>query len=140
MKIDRQLFRTNIPLIDNQHEEYLKLVDDLFKLCERPHVEQATIDASLKKVLAYAVEHFDAEESLMLSTRYHDYEIHRTKHDEFRDQFDRLSAMSNEAIAPDDQLIQLTKWLVEWFCQQTQVHDRRLAGYLKKQGYKSPDH
>ena len=139
MEIERQLFRTGIPLIDNQHEEYLDLVDDLFKLCERTDVEQAIVDASLRKALAFAVEHFDAEESLMLSIGYDDYEVHRAKHDEFRDQVDRLCAMSSEAISPEDQLIHLTEWLLEWFCDQTLVHDRRLAGYLKKRGHKSPD-
>jgi len=140
MKIDRAPFLTGIPLIDTQHEQYLDLVDRLFELCNRPQVEQATVDESLKKVLAYALEHFDAEEALMVSVQYQGYERHRAKHGEFRDMTDQLSAMSKEGVAPSDQLIQLTKWLVEWFYDQTLVHDRALAAFLKKRGEGTADH
>jgi len=133
MKIDRQLFYTGIPLIDRQHEQYIALIDEFFELVERSHVKQPAVDASLNKVLAYALEHFDSEEALMISSRYEGYEGHRNKHDEFRNEADRLSAMNKENIDPDDQLIHLTKWLLEWFYDQVLVHDRALAAFLKRQ-------
>jgi len=132
MKIDRQSFRTGVSLIDNQHEQYVDLVDELFELCQQSDIDQADVDAALRRVLAYALEHFDAEEAPMRSTGYHAYESHRAKHDEFRDEADRLCAMRKEDSAPDDQLIHLTKWLVEWFCEQTLVHDKALAAFLKR--------
>ena len=132
MKIDRQLFRTGIPVIDKQHEQYLDLVDELFELCEQSHVEQVTVNTALKRALTYAIEHFDSEEALMIDTRYPAYEVHRAKHNEYRNEADRLCGMSNEDIAPDDQLIQLTRWLVEWFCEQTLTYDKGLASFLKK--------
>ena len=132
MKKDHQLFHTGIPLIDDQHAQYLNLVDQVFALIQRSHIEQSTVDASLKRVLTYALEHFDAEEALMISTRYPGYEKHRAKHDEFRAKADQLCAMSKEDIAPDDQLIRLEKWLVIWFCEQTLVYDKGIAAFLKK--------
>ncbi|HNY28883.1 MAG TPA: hemerythrin family protein [Candidatus Sumerlaeota bacterium] len=137
-KIEHQLFRTGVLVIDNQHEQYLDFVDELFALTERPNVEQSTVDAALERALAYAVEHFDAEEALMRSIRYPGYESHRTKHDEFRNETDRLCAISRTNVSPDEQLFYLTKWLVEWFCDQTQVYDKALAIFLKKREQKSP--
>jgi hypothetical protein len=32
----------------------------------------------------------------------------------------------------DNQLIHLTKWLIEWFCEQMLVHDRAFAAFLNK--------
>ena len=141
MNIDHKSYYTGIPLIDNQHEQYLRLVDDLFALCEQSDViEQGIVDEGLTRVLAYAIEHFDAEEALMLSTGYSDYETHQRKHNEFRDEADRLSAMSKEGISPEDQLIHMTKWLLEWFLDQTLVHDKALAAFLKKRQQESPNH
>ena len=34
---------------------------------------------------------------------------------------------------PDDLIIQLAKWLVEWFVSQTLVHDKKMAAFLNKQ-------
>lgn len=135
MKIDHQLFRTGIPLIDSQHEQYLDLVDQLFEAIEKPSVDQAVVDNGLGKAIAYALEHFDAEEALMRSSGYPGYEKHCCKHDEFRDMTDRLLAMRNDNVPPADQLLRLTKWLVEWFYEQTRVHDKAVAFFLKKQGH-----
>lgn len=133
MRIDHQLFLTGIPLIDQQHEEYLKLVDTVFHLCESAHADQAEVDASLEKAFAYAVEHFDAEEALMRSIDYPYYEGHRLKHDEFRDQVDKAAAMSGGGSDAEEQLIHLTRWLLEWFQEQVLTHDRRLARHIGKQ-------
>ena len=139
MRVDRQEFYTGIPLIDNQHDTYLDLVDRLFEVCHKPHIDKAKADEAVMEVFAYAIEHFDAEEALMDSISYRGLEAHRTKHDEFRDRIDRVSASRHEGISPEDQLVHLTRWLVEWFCEQTQTYDKSLASYLKKQGHTSPN-
>lgn len=138
VKMAQQVFRTGIPAIDNQHEQYLDFVDKLFVLTGQPNIEQTTVDSACERVLAYAVEHFDAEEALMRSIRYPGYEGHRTKHDEFRNETDRLYAISRKSVSADEQLFYLTKWLVQWFCDQTQVYDKALAIFLKKREQESP--
>jgi len=140
MNIDHQSYYTGISLIDNQHEHYLCLVDDMFALCEEPKVEQAAVEDGLTRVLAYAIEHFDAEEALMLSTQYPGYETHRMKHNEFRDEADRLHDICKKDIDPEDLVIRLTKWLVEWIYEQVLTHDKALAAFLKKQRQESPNH
>lgn len=127
--------KTGISLIDSQHEQYAALIEKLFAACERTDVDKAELDDACREVVAYAVEHFDAEEALMLSLNYKGYETHRTKHDEFREESDRLLAMQAEA--SDDEshqelLVQLTRLLTEWFCEQVLVHDQALATHLKK--------
>lgn len=132
MNIDHESYYTGIPLIDNQHEKYLRLVEDLFALCERSDVEQKRVDEGLAIAFAYAIEHFDAEEALMLSTGYSGYETHRRKHNEFRDEADRVSTMRKEGIGPEGQLMHMTKWLLKWFLEQTLLHDTALANFLKR--------
>ena len=132
MKIDRELIRTGVPMIDRQHEDYLELVNELFVLCMEPHVDMAVVNTHLSGLLAFAIEHFDAEEFLMLGTKYPHYEKHRAKHDEFRNQVDSLSSICEEMASSEQIHSELTTWLVEWFCDQTETHDQRLARYLRK--------
>ena len=132
MNINHESYYTGIPLIDNQHEQYLRLVEDLFAACKRSDFDQKIVDGGLTIAFAYAIEHFDAEEALMLSAGYSGYETHQKKHNEFRDEADRVSAMSKEGIDPEDQLIHMTKWLLEWFLEQTLLHDKALAAFLQR--------
>jgi hemerythrin len=139
MKVDRQRFLTGIPLIDNQHMAYVDLVDRLFVLCGETHVDKSVVNDAIGEVFAYAIEHFDAEEALMRSINYPGHETHRTKHDEFRVEIDRVSESRHEGIGVEDQLIHLTKWLLDWFIEQTQTYDVSLASHLKRHGHISPN-
>lgn len=130
MKIDRQLFRTGIPVIDNQHEAYLDLLDELFAASNEPHVNRHKVDQALKRAFAYGIEHFDAEEMLMQSVNYPALNAHRAKHNEYREEVERLVA-SSEMLSAEALLKEVNTWMLQWFCEQTQVYDRGLANFLK---------
>ncbi len=138
MKIDQHRIRTDISLIDNHHESYLDLVDSLFELCNVPHPNKKKVDQAIRELNAYAIEHFDAEEALMRSVNYPGLDAHTAKHDEFRDKLDLVCQSSCETINQEHLLVQLTKWMLEWFCEQVQTYDRALASHLKKQARLSP--
>lgn len=131
MKIDRHLLITGIPLIDRQHEEYADLVDRLFELARHGKVERQTLLTERNAVIRYAMEHFDAEEQLMLSERYPAYEAHRAKHSVFRDWTDTLASDLEGDVDFDDYARDLSKWLIAWFCNQVQTDDLKLALFLK---------
>ena len=132
MKIDNALFRTGIPLIDRQHEEYLELVERVFHLCAQKQIDRGVLSAELDHALAYAIEHFDTEEHLMRSVKYPHYQEHVAKHNVFRGRVDEFvaQAQSDEDIAAFT--TRIAKWLVDWFCEQVQFDDRKLADFLKK--------
>jgi hemerythrin len=136
MKIDHQLFRVGIPLIDNQHEAYLNLLDDLFAAGRDQVVDRRKIDDALNKAFVYAMEHFDAEEMLMESIKYPALEAHRRKHNEFRDGVERLM-VEGKFLGTNSFLQEVNRWLVQWVCDQIQIHDRALAEYMKKHGHHS---
>ena len=130
MTIDRQRLRTGIPLIDNQHEAYADLVDTFFAMAMRGNVPKSTLSHEIGKILNYALEHFDAEEHIMLQQKYPAYAEHRAKHTIFRDRSDTLIADSERAYDLDAYTMTLSKWLIEWFCDQVQNDDRKLAAFL----------
>jgi hemerythrin len=131
MKIDRQLFRTGIPIIDNQHEAYLDLLDDLFAAGQEALVNRTKVENAIKKAFAYGIEHFDAEEMLMQSLNYPGFQAHRRKHDEYRDEVERI-AFSSQFMSDDDLLNKVNTWMLQWFCEQTQVYDKALAEFMKR--------
>lgn len=131
MKIDRQLFRTGIPIIDNQHEFYLDLLDDLFAASQEAVVNRAKVENAIKKAFAYGIEHFDAEEMLMQSLDYPGLHAHRRKHNEYREEVERI-AYSSQFMSDDDLLKAVNTWMLQWFCEQTQVYDKALAVFMNK--------
>ena len=132
MRIDQELFRTGVPLIDRQHEAYLALVERVFALCALAHVDRAQLAAEVGHALTYAVEHFATEEQLMLAVKYPLYRQHLAKHDQFRAQVDRFAAELTLDTLLDNYTARLAKWLVDWFAAQVQTDDLRLAAFLRK--------
>jgi len=131
MKIDHQLFRIGIPVIDNQHEAYLNLLDDLFAVGRDEIINRSKIEEALKKAFVYAMEHFDSEEMLMEAIKYPALDAHRRKHNEFREGVERLTA-EGKFLGATAFLQEVNRWLLQWFNDQIQTYDRALADYLKK--------
>ncbi len=131
MKIDRQFLTTGIPAIDRQHEEYADLVDRLFELARTGNATRQNLARETRAVNKYAMEHFDTEEHLMRSRKYPAYAEHLAKHNVFREWTDTLPLDLADGVDLDGYTIALSKWLIEWFCDQVQTDDRKLAVFLK---------
>ncbi len=86
---------------------------------------------AIKKAFAYGIEHFDAEEMLMQSIHYPGLQTHRKKHNEFREEVERI-AFSSQFLSDDNLLSEVHTWMLQWFCEQTQVYDKALAEFIKK--------
>ena len=132
MKIDRAI-RTGIPLIDNQHDAYVKLVDEFFEMADQGNVDRDELVKAVDGVIKYAVEHFDAEEHLMRSIEYPYYEEHLNKHNFFRSQTDSYVKEVRETSDINTCTVRLSKWLVGWLCEQVQDDDLKLANYMRNE-------
>ena len=131
MIIDKKLLITGVPRIDHQHEKYAILVDEVFELANHGNVSKEDVLSKTKDVLEYAMEHFDDEESLMLAENYPAYEEHRAKHDIFRQKTDALPSSFDEDMDLEEHMITLSMWLIEWFCDQVQTDDLKLAEFIR---------
>jgi hemerythrin len=134
VKINRESFKTGIPIIDRQHEAYLDLVDEVFRLCQQETVDRTTLGKEVNGALTYALEHFDTEEHLMRSVHYPRYVEHVAKHDTFRGQVDKFIAELQAETTIDGYMLRMTKWLVEWLSSHVQADDVQLATFLRKTG------
>jgi hemerythrin len=115
-----------IPLIDQQHKEYLGMVNRLLDMCEKEDVDEAAVKRELEGLSQYMIEHFDAEEHLMRGMDYPQIEAHMAKHEEFRKSADEfLSGPEHEWTARRTQ--KLARWLCDWFYEQVKQDDSALA-------------
>ena len=139
MKINRKLLLTGIPLIDQQHEAYADLVDRLFALVAQGAVAKEMLLGETRAIIKYATEHFYAEEYLMRAQGYPDYAQHLAKHQIFRDWTDQISSDLEGELDLDTYVSTMSHWLADWFCQQVQTDDRKLAVFLKRKQLLTPD-
>ena len=136
MDINRAPFMTGIKLIDEQHNAYLDLVEDILKLCLSPDITIDDIHQEMKKVIKYATEHFEEEERIMRSLSYPFYEEHFTKHNLFRQQLDAMlkeleTFEVTEVFDHTNFQLRLGKWLVHWFGDQVRNDDMKMVAFIK---------
>ncbi|OGV65933.1 MAG: hypothetical protein A3K19_33010 [Lentisphaerae bacterium RIFOXYB12_FULL_65_16] len=131
MAVDREKFRTGIPVLDQQRDQLLDTIERLLDLCKRGQIAEGTLEAEAGAVIDYAVEHFDAEEYLMQLAQYPYFAQHVSKHDEFRDQIETVLVELRTCRWGEVGTLRLATFLVQWFCQHVQAHDVKLATFLK---------
>lgn len=121
---------TGLPLIDEQHQEYVNRLNVFLDKCEKG-VTPEEIYSSLDFFQMYAYEHFDSEEYLMREKDYPAYDEQKKYHEYFRIRLDDLI----ETIKTDDgfceeNIIQLKELTVDWFSNHIQQHDSKIAEYI----------
>jgi len=133
MIIDPSKYMTGIPLIDKQHKQYIAMVNELVDNNQKGDMTKTAFNDCVNEVVAYALEHFDAEESLMRLAKYPLYEEHLAKHDAFRDKMDEfLEEIDTKEIDVKHYVKILCEWLIDWFKMQVLDDDMKLAKFVKE--------
>ncbi len=130
---------TGIPLIDRQHKEYINRLNALLKVSEEPGgFERKKLQDSLNFLSSYAIEHFEAEETLMKYAGYQHMPEHLERHDYFRDKIDEIFRVSEES-GFEPATIQILKELTcDWFLNHIKTFDAALGKFLKDKEAQHP--
>ncbi len=115
--------------IDSQHQELYrragKLVDAMAQGGDRELV------ARLFDFLGtYVVDHFAAEERLMVETQFPGYNVHRAAHERFIRDYHSLRKLHEESGASAAVAIKASTWLSEWLRSHIGKTDQLLARHL----------
>lgn len=121
--------------IDSQHIALFKHFRDFVDGCSQGDAKETLIElhARLKD---YADQHFAAEEALMQQVGFPDLDMHRRKHQVFRQ---RLADIRQQIAAQGPTLmniIQTNKTLVTWLVEHVQELDQSFGAYLKQHPHK----
>ena len=125
----RKDLATGLALIDKQHRQFFKLVNNLLDSSAKGNDSKIIID-SFVFLKYYILEHFGVEESAMVEYKYPYFPQHKHRHLYFRNEIDRLELSLKSNIPPHEVATKLNYLVVNWFTNHIKVEDKRLSRYL----------
>ena len=126
---------TGHPMIDTQHKELIKTVNDLFEECTRGNAAEQ-INKTVDFLVTYTKRHFSEEEALQQQSGYPDYPNHRQLH---ADLVKNLSALATELkqSGPTPTLInKIIREIGDWLVNHIQQQDTKIAAHIRATGAK----
>jgi len=124
-------YSMGVKLIDDQHKGLLNFVNDLFNHANgNEKEERAYFMSVIQQAVQYIKEHFQAEEKLMIGTKFPGYAVHKKVHDEFT-----LTVVKSVKDFESGKRLVLEKFayfLKDWVLTHVAVMDVQYAEYFRK--------
>jgi hemerythrin len=124
-----QCFLTGHELVDHQHQELFKMVNELHDAIVGGKGTDV-LAPTLKKLANYTVNHFRDEEALMQSINYPALPAHHKKHEDLTKQVTNLMAKFDDGKMVLS--ITLSSFLADWLRHHIKEDDAALIKYLKE--------
>jgi hemerythrin len=121
---------TGHAMIDRQHQELYRLVNELHAACDEG-LGNDRVDQVLAWLLSYTIEHFAAEEDLMVRSDYPAPALnsHVGQHDDLKDRVDTLLGQrKNGELTTAMPVVELVQ---EWLGTHINGTDRQLAEFVR---------
>ncbi len=123
---------TNYVLIDSQHKQLFKIINELLDACKKGQAKAEVIKV-VNFLENYVNEHFSTEEAFMEQHNYPHIAAHKRQHEEFKKNLKNFkNRLSTEGVTLSFS-ISLTHTLVEWLTKHIRVIDKELGQFLKNQ-------
>jgi hemerythrin len=124
-------FSVGIKTIDEQHQELIKLTNNLFNHCiGNEESEREYFRTVIGKTIDYIKRHFSAEERIMTAVKYEDYWEHKREHDTFVLTVVEQVRAFNEG--KPFTLLVFTKFLKDWILTHIAVADKKYATHFRQ--------
>ena len=124
-------YSMGVKIIDDQHKGLIEFVNDLFNHASgNENRERAYFTEVIQQAVQYIKEHFQAEERLMIGTKFPGYAEHKKVHDEFT-----LTVVKSVKDFEAGKRLVLEKFayfLKDWILTHIAVMDRQYAEYFRK--------
>jgi len=121
-------YETGHPVVDGQHRNLFKLINNLNLDLSDKESNQAFSDA-IEILSAYVETHFKTEEDLMKSISYPDFESHKQEHDNLKEQSEKLIKLFR--LDKVDLTATISKFLSDWLKHHIQEVDKKMIDWLK---------
>ena len=118
-----------VKLIDEQHRELIRRMDRLVDACRRGE-GQEEVGKTIKFVVVYIKEHFNAEEELQILHDYHDRVAHKKLHDHFIEETINLMHELKEGHSAEF-TEHVRKMLIGWFLMHINNEDKKVGAHIK---------
>ncbi len=124
-------FSVGVAELDEQHKKLVELINSLVDLATTG-ATRAEVDDVLTEMTRYAIQHFRAEEQLMLTYNYPGYLDQEAAHNKFRKSNGRfhLRAAEDENVDTGE----LVEFLKGWLVNHIQIMDKQYSAFFKEKG------
>jgi len=120
---------TGVYEVDNQHKQLIKMVNDLHEALSQGKGKDV-IEEAIHFLSNYVIEHFQAEEKLMLKQGYAGYTAHKREHGKFVADFTDLVKEYNSTGSASFLAITLQQSIVQWLVNHIMKVDKAMAIFL----------
>jgi hemerythrin-like metal-binding protein len=123
----RKEFEVGIPDVDHEHQELIKLINDLH---DAVLGENATISVMdfLGEIYSHVSAHFALEEKIMRTHKYDEYKDHKADHERLLDELrDIMDDYEESAYFSDEEF---SAHIERWFTEHFKTRDARLHKHL----------
>jgi hemerythrin len=124
-----KVYETGHPVVDGQHRNLFKLINNLNLDLSDKEANLAFSDA-IEILSVYVGTHFKTEEDLMKSIAYPDYDFHKQEHDNLKEQSEKLIKLFR--LGKVDLTATISKFLSDWLKHHIQEIDKKMIDWLKE--------
>ena len=123
----RKEFEVGIPDVDHEHQELIKLINDLHDAVQGENATISVMDF-LGEIYSHVSAHFALEEKIMRTRKYDQYTEHKADHERLLDELrDIMDDYEENAYFSDAEFAgQVERWFTEHF----KTKDARLHKHL----------
>ena len=126
-------FSVGIKLIDDQHKELLRLVNDMLNhVTGNEEEERAYFKKVIEKAVQYVKVHFTTEEKIMIHTNFPGYAEHKKAHDSFVltvvEKVREFETGKNKKFT----FLEFTQFLKEWVLTHIAIMDKGYFLYFRQ--------
>ncbi|NLV92725.1 MAG: hemerythrin family protein [Firmicutes bacterium] len=121
-----------VELIDEQHKELFKRINDLFEACNQGKGKEAVAE-TIDFLEDYVVVHFTDEQALMRRHRYPQYESHKALHDGFVESLKQLKEHLDTEGPGLTLVLKTNRIVVQWLTGHIRRVDTQFAKFLHDQ-------
>jgi hemerythrin len=124
-------YSMGVKLIDDQHKGLIDFINDIFNHASgNERDERAYFALVIQQAVQYIKEHFQAEEKLMIGTKFPGYAEHKKVHDEFT--LTVVKSVKDFEAGKRLVLEKFARFLKDWVLTHIAVMDRQYADYFRK--------
>ncbi|MDR1483616.1 MAG: hemerythrin family protein [Planctomycetaceae bacterium] len=124
---------TGNSLIDTQHQQLIKAVNDLLAACSSGQGRDV-LDKTLNFLESYTAKHFGDEEKLQIQYQYPDYTNHKSLHENFKKFVNELVTQVKKDGPTTALISKVTFGVGDWLVTHIKKEDSKVAGYIKSKG------
>jgi hemerythrin len=123
----REEFEVGIPDVDHEHQELIKLINDLYDAISGENANISVMDF-LGEIYSHVSAHFALEEKIMRDRKYDQYTDHKADHERLLDELrDIMDDYEESAYFSDEDF---SSHIKRWFTEHFKTRDARLHKHL----------